>query len=156
MGNHEDRIPKLQASPNEIIKTAANAVMADLTDLICKRLKAKLTPYDIDAGWLRFGDTDFGHGYPYGENALRDTAILRGKCVIAHLHTPGQVCVKRSDGATGYCVGWLGDKARMKYAKTQASRSRWCNAFAWGEYCHNETIVRLEKRCVNGEWRLPL
>lgn len=155
IGNHEDRLYKLQIHPNAIISHCAGNVIGDLND-ICKKLRCQIIPYDIDAGWRKFGDCDFGHGYMFNMQAIRDHAEMRGKCVIAHLHRVGQEPGRRSDHPVGYCVGTLANINRMTYAKTQRSRTAWSQGFAWGEYCDNEAVIRLERRCNSGEWRIPL
>ena len=81
-----------------------------------------------------------------------------GKCVIAHLHKPGQVRARRLEGATGVCVGTLANIPAMAYAKTQKSRCAWNHGFVFGEYCEGkgaETISWLIEKGTNG-WRLPI
>jgi len=155
LGNHSSRLYKLQNHHNAIISHCAGQVIGDINDL-AKDLKFKIIPYDIDMGWRKFGDCDFGHGYMFNMAAIRDHAEMRGKCVIAHLHRVGQEPGRRSDHPVGYCVGALCDISRMDYAKTQRSRTAWSQGFAWGEYCDTETVVRLERRCNSGAWRMPL
>lgn len=155
IGNHEARLYELARSPRAIISHCAGGVIGQIND-VARELKAKLYPYDIAKGWLKVGDTLFGHGYMFNENAIRDHAETVGKCVIGHLHIAGEQPGRRLDGAVGYCLGLLGDIERMGYARQRRATLRWRNAFAWGEYCDDETIIRIEKRCENGTWRLPI
>ena len=157
-GNHEDRIPKLQGHSNSIISFAADQVALEL-DKVIRSLGADYVPYDIQSGWREIGDTRFGHGYMFSENALRDHAELVGNCVIAHLHKPGMVRARRLEGATGICVGTLANIPAMAYAKTQKSRTAWNHGFVFGEYCEGkgaETISWLIAKGNQGEWRLPI
>ena len=156
-GNHEDRISKLQEHSNSIISYAADQVAAQLDDIL-EKLGAEYVPYDIQSGWREIGDTKFGHGYMFSENALRDHAELVGKCVIAHLHKPGQIRARRREGATGICTGTLANIPAMAYAKTQKARCAWNHGFVFGEYCESnrpETVSWLIEKGANG-WRLPL
>lgn len=156
-GNHEDRIYKLQEHTNGIISYAANKVAEEL-DAVLKDLRADFVPYDIQAGWRKIGDTRFGHGYMFSENALRDHAELVGKCVIAHLHRPGQIRARRLEGATGICTGTLANIPAMAYAKTNKARCAWNHGFVFGEYTEGrkpETVSWLMEKGTNG-WRLPI
>lgn len=154
MGNHEDRIERFQEHPNAFKAFVAGRVIGDL-HAAREKLRAHLIPYDIEEGWRLLGNHLFGHGYMYNEAAIRDHAELVGNCVIAHLHRTGEERGRRRGGATGHCLGLLGDIAQLKYAKCNKSTTRWQNAFAYGEYCDNATTVHLVKRADNGVWRLP-
>lgn len=153
-GNHDRRVRNLVGHPNAMTAYFARQLCNELDDL-ARRLKAKQIPYDIDAGWLKLGDTLFGHGYMYNQMAIRDHAETFGKCVIAHLHRVGQERGRALNSPTAYCVGYLGDKAKFTYADTQRSRLAWSQGFAWGEYSNDHCIVRLEEKSPAG-WRLPL
>lgn len=152
-GNHEERIYRLLDHPNAKVAYCARQLMGELNDLATK-LHARRVEYDIDKGWLQFGDTLFGHGYMYNQAAIRDHAETFGKCVIAHLHRVGAERGRHRSNPTAYCVGYLGDKEKFGYAKTNRSRLAWSQGFAWGEYDDKSTIVRLEE--LNHAWRCPL
>jgi len=154
-GNHEDRIYRLLNSNRAKVKYLASKVISDL-EVSIEGMGAKHVLYDINSGWVKLGDTKFGHGYMFNMTAIRDHAETFGKCVIAHLHRVGQEPGRRIDAPVGYCVGTLADITKMTYAKTQRAKLAWSQGFAWGEYCSTETVIRLERRCNNGEWRLPL
>ena len=153
-GNHDRRVRNLLDHPNAMTAYFARQLCGELDDL-ARRLKARQVPYDIDSGWLRFGDTLFGHGYMYNQQAIRDHAEAFGKCVISHLHRVGQERGRSLNSPTAYCLGYLGDRSRFTYADTQRSRLAWSQGFAWGEYSDRHCIVRLEEKSPAG-WRLPL
>jgi hypothetical protein len=158
-GNHDDRVHNMLEHPNAIIAHCAGKVIEDIRQ-IDEANKTLVRPYDQDDGWFTFGDTKFGHGWMFNEMAVRDHAETYGKCVIAHLHTPGEMQGRRSDRPTAWCVGTMADPKRMTYAKNWRGVNRWKHGFVWGEFNSRETIVRLERKiCGNGgaeEWRLPL
>jgi hypothetical protein len=155
IGNHEDRLYHLAKSPNAIAAHCANDVIGKINDR-AKETKAKLHPYDIERGWLKLGDTLFGHGYMCGEQAIRDHAESIGRCVIAHLHRVGEAPGRRSDRSVAYCVGMLADGSRLDYAKTRRAKLAWANGFGWGYYCDEFCTVHLESALPDGTWRLPI
>lgn len=154
MGNHEDRIERFQDHPNAFKAFVAGRMIGDL-HAAREKLRALLVPYHIEEGWRPLGNHLFGHGYMYNEMAIRDHAELVGNCVIAHLHRTGEERGRRRGGATGYCLGLLGDIAQLQYAKTHKATTKWQNAFAYGEYCDRATTVNLVRRAETGDWRLP-
>lgn len=158
-GNHDDRIHQMLDHPNAIVARCAASIIEDLRK-VDESNKTIVRPYDMEDGWFTFGDTKFGHGWMFNEMAIRDHAEAYGKCVIAHLHTPGEMQGRRSDKPSGWCVGMLGDPKKMTYAKNWRGRLRWKHGFVWGEYSSKSTIVRLERwTCAHGEaeeCRLPL
>lgn len=155
IGNHEDRLYELAKSPRAIVSHCAGSIIGEIRDT-ARKLKAKIHPYDIERGWLRLGDTLFGHGYMFGEQGIRDHAESIGRCVIAHLHRVGEAPGRRSDRAVAYCVGMLADASLMGYAKTRRAKLAWNNGFGWGYYCDDFCAVHLESALPDGTWRLPL
>lgn len=151
LGNHEDRINRYIGHPDAIISYAASKVMSEVEQL-CRKTKTEIVPYDIDLGWRQFGDTLFGHGYMYNQNAVRDHAETFGKCVFAHLHRTGLEKARQRNGATGYCVGWLGRKQAAGYAKTFRSRLAWNNGYTYGYYNDKYTIVNLVEKHPTAGW----
>ena len=157
-GNHEDRLWNNMFHPSAIRARAAQALVEDIRNAV-KKLRAKhIEAYDItdSRAMFRFGDTTFLHGYMFNENGVRDHAEHFGRCVIAHLHTPGEANGRRSDHATATCVGTLADVRKLNYAKNRRSTARWGAGFVWGEFNDRECVVWLAKRNQHGEWRLPL
>lgn len=155
MGNHEDRITKLLDHPNAITSYAASKVMGEISDL-CRKMHARVVPYDNEEGWVKFGDTRFGHGFMFNEMGIRDHAEAYGKCVIGHLHTPGMAHGRTLDPSVCYCVGWLGRNQMASYAKTNKSRHKWNNGYVWFEYNDQATVIRLEEKHPTAGWRCAL
>lgn len=155
LGNHCDRAYRLRQSARSKIAYAAARLVTDYETLVKDKLKAKLIPYDLETGWVALGDTLFGHGYMFNQLAIRDHAEAIGKCVIGHLHRVGQERGRHISSPTAYCVGFLGDKSKFSYAKTNRQKFAWSQGFGWGEYNEQHCIVRLEQKSPCG-WRLPL
>lgn len=159
LGNHDDRIYNLLGHQNAIIAHCAGKVVEDLRQ-VDEKNKTIVRPYCMDDGWFTFGDTKFGHGWMFNEMAVRDHAEAFGKCVIAHLHTPGEMRGRRGDRPTGWCVGSFIDPKKATYAKNWRGRLRWAHGFVWGEFSDKHCTVHLERwNCTHGEqeeWHSPL
>ncbi len=159
IGNHDVRIFKQAESKNALVALAAGHARNEFLTACSKaKVKELVDHYDINRSWITLGDAKFLHGFPYGENAIRDTAEHFGKCVFAHLHTPGIARARRSDHAAGYCVGTLANIPAMDYACTRRATARWAHGFVFGEYNDTECHVNLSEGEPNkaGSWRLPL
>lgn len=155
MGNHEDRVTRLIGHHNAVISYAASRVMGEITGL-CGKMHCKVIPYDNELGWVKFGDTLFGHGHMFSMAAIREHAEAFGKCVFGHLHRTGIERARTRQHATGYCVGWLGRKQAASYAKSNRSRLAWNNGYAHGEYNDKYAVIRIEERHPEFGWRSPL
>lgn len=159
LGNHDARIYKLLDHPSAIVAHCAGKVVEDLRQ-VDEANGTIVKPYHMRGGFFRFGDTLFGHGWMFNEMAIRDHAETFGKCVIAHLHTPGEAWGRRGDQPTAWCVGTLGDPDKFDYAQARRATLRWAHGFVWGEFNDDFCVVRLERQvCGHGgheHWRLPL
>ena len=152
-GNHEDRLVGMASHPKAIIAYAAGQVQKDI-DEVCRRMHCETVPYDIERGWRRLGDTLFGHGYMFNENAPRDHAESFGKCVIAHLHKVAMVSGRALNAPSCYVVGCMAEIPAMAYARRRRSSLSWANGFAYGEYTEDSCDIRLRTLDV-GSWKAP-
>lgn len=158
-GNHDHRIWKLLGHQNAILAHCAAKVIEDIRQ-IDEANETQLRPYKRRGVWFDFGDTRFGHGFMYNQMAIRDHAEHFGKCVIAHLHTPGMMHGRRLDNPTCICVGTQARTDLLEYADTNRQTDCWAHGIAFGEYSdkHCETYL-VSQLCGHGEgepWRLPL
>lgn len=154
-GNHEDRLNQYLSHPNAMKRLAAQKVTETFQETFAA-LKAQVIPYGIREGWLKLGDCRFGHGYMFGENAIKEHAESVGKCVIAHLHRVGAEPGRVLNGAMGYCVGTLADIPAMGYAKARRATLRWSHGLAYGEYDAKSCTVHLCEIDPNGNWSAPI
>lgn len=136
VGNHEDRIYAHLDDPNALVRAAAESVTSSMRQCIVKELKAKFVEdYDIQRSWRRMGPALIGHGWMFNESAIRDHAEYLGcDCAIAHLHRDGVERARFVGGATGVCIGYLGDVQKFTYASRRKATAKWSNAFLWGEF----------------------
>lgn len=142
-GNHEDRLWRLATNRREMVAFAARCVIQHI-ETTCKLLDSPLYQYSYDTMWRLLGDTYFGHGYLFNMQAARDHAETLGRSVVfGHTHTIATATSRTMRNATGYNIGWLGDKTKAGYAKTRRQTRAWANGFAYGEYCDDETKVNI-------------
>jgi len=159
-GNHEDRLWRLQHSPNAIIAHAAYDIVKQIAST-CHKLRAELVPYDGVFQQRQIGNVTLTHGTIYNENSPRDMAEMYGNVIFAHTHKVGAMKGRRVDCPTGYCVGTLTKKGALEYAKTRRSTLAWSQGFVWGFYCEGKTggqsVLWLHEQPANqAEWVLPL
>ena len=143
LGNHDWRPYRFTRSPNAIVRRAAQACVDEIECIITRELVAELVPYRVMDGWRMIGDTAFGHGYMYGENAVRDTAEMLGRpIVMGHVHTitsqPGRVL----GAPTGRSAGLIADIRQLEYAHGRRNTLRWQNGWLYGEYDTQKTITQ--------------
>lgn len=154
-GNHDIRLWNAAEHPDAILAGAAQGLIKQIYTSLPAKCQF-IDTYDIKKSVLRIADTSLLHGFMYNENAIRDHAEHFGKCMIAHLHTVGQAAGRRDSGGSCYCVGYLGDAEKFKYAKQRRSMAKWSQGFAWGEYSDKEMVIWLNERTKEGTWRMPL
>lgn len=158
-GNHDHRIKRYLGHPNAILAHCAGKVVEDIRQ-IDEENETIVHPYKRRGVWFKFGDTLFGHGFMYNQMAIRDHAEHFGKCVIAHLHTPGEMRGRRLDNPVAWCVGTLARTDLLEYADTHRNTDTWAHGFVFGEFSKNHCEVFLARQlCGHGgmeSWRLPL
>jgi hypothetical protein len=157
IGNHEDRLYGLQNSPSAIVAHCATSAISELMNAM-KDMRAKVTAYDIEKGWLDFGGTMFGHGFMYNETAVRDhVEMLRKPVVFGHLHRVDRAAGRSVGAPIGWSIGCLADIESMHYARRNRSVTRWAHGIAYGEYVDGgEGCTVNVLTPVGGAWRYPL
>lgn len=154
-GNHCNRLVNWMGHPNAIVADCARMTWNALNDAAA-RVGALTIPYDIDEGWYSLGGVYWGHGYMFNEQFVRDHAeMLGGPCVIAHGHVPQQVPGRVRGSQPSFCVGMLGDRKKMNYARLRRNTSRWNAGAVWGEICENESRLWLASAQGHGPIQFP-
>jgi len=137
MGNHEDRLWALQDHPKALVSFAANCVIEQIEKL-AEDINCEIVPYASIAdenAWRMIGDTLFGHGFVFNENAVRDHVEMLGHpVVIAHLHKVMTQTGRVVGAPDGHCVGTLADIPAMAYAGRRRATTSWSQGWAYGEY----------------------
>lgn len=154
-GNHCWRLIEAMNSPNALVAHAAKCVWRELQGTL-KTLKTKTVPYVADKNWFEIGGTYWGHGFWYGEHAVRDTAeYLGGPVVMAHLHRPHMVSGRTRKWTQSYCVGTLADIDKLKYAERRRATALWGHGVVFGEVSADKAQLWLASCEKNGELRFP-
>lgn len=149
LGNHEHRIYKiLETAKNETVKFAAKKIADDIAS-ICHGFKAELVPYSTihdGSSWRLIGNTAFGHGYLYNENAARDHAEMLGRPVVfGHIHRLIRQPARTIGAPEGISVGCLCNIPSMEYAGRRRATVAWDVGFGYGEYNTENCIINLER-----------
>lgn len=144
LGNHEDRVFALRQHNNELVSWAAGQVVEDI-EYMARSLKAELVPYSgtFDPGsWRRYGNTAFGHGFLFSENACRDHAEMIGMPVVhGHIHRIAHQPGRSLGAPMGISVGCLASIPAMHYAKTRRATASWATGYGWGEFDATKCII---------------
>lgn len=138
MGNHEDRIFRMQDHYNGVIADNCQRIVSDIMGWGVKT-KCEIVQYAsiVDHhSWRLFGDTLAGHGIMYGDNCTRDhVELLRGMSVIhAHDHKAKMQAGRCIGAPMGYSVGTLADIPAMGYAAGRRQTAAWSGGIVFGEY----------------------
>ena len=135
-GNHEARIWKHFDDPSALISKCARDTAKHVTKFIREELRAKFVDsYNINRSWLRLGPYLLGHGWMYGENAVREHAeLMATNCIIAHTHSFAVARGRVHTGATCISVGMLADYDALSYAHQRKATSKWTVSFLSCEY----------------------
>jgi hypothetical protein len=145
-GNHDHRPYKFLSHPNQMVRTAAQTVVADM-ERFAKSIRAELIPYHgvHDArSWRTLGGTAFGHGFMHGLSACEQHVwLLRAPCVFGHTHRVDQRSARTLGGMIGRTIGCMADIDRLTYAHASQSTAGWRNAWAYGEYSNNWCTVEV-------------
>lgn len=157
LGNHDDtRWDKWMDHPN--------ATKRHLAELLHERAHSEyhalqihdVLPYDIKKGWLHYAGANWGHGYMYNENAVRDHAeMVGGITYMAHLHSIQERNGRTVKPSVCRCIGWLGDAEKAGYARLRRNTLSWDNGFLLTEHSEKDTVswqIRLDE---TGKFRLP-
>lgn len=152
-GNHDWRVYELQDHYNAQVAELSRRLWTDLNNAA---KHAKKVPYDFEHGWFEMGGVAWGHGYWFNEAAVRDHAEYLGMPVVmAHVHVPQSVPGRTRKETQSFCVGLLGDRQKMAYARRRRATSRWRGGCVFGEISDKDAYLWLAEE-IDGEIRFPL
>jgi hypothetical protein len=134
-GNHDARLWRLTQDARGLVRKFARDGVAQILDYLKGINCHYVGDYDI-RNVYKLGSVTFLHGFSANINAPAEHAAVYGDCVMGHLHRNEQKAAKRFGGATGTCVGGLGDFELMTYASQRLATHMWGRGWAYGE--HNE------------------
>lgn len=155
-GNHDFvRVDRLLNDHRALVKEAAEEMYRRMI-LPLKECRTQVFQWNIWEAW-KMGGFTFNHGFTYGINYIRKTAMHRGNSVVAHGHWAGSATADREDNPTCYAVGTLADIPHMGYAETRFATYGWNHALLHGEICDDRAQLNLHTWPKGEtEWRLPI
>lgn len=152
-GNHEARLIRLSDSRNEMVSYAATEALNRI-DRMTQKLKCDVVDYTgtyDPAAWRLLGNTAFGHGFLYNEQAARDHVEMIGRPVVfGHVHKILRQAGRMHGAPEGVCVGCVCDIPSMAYAANRRATAAWDLGYAWGEYTDEWCKVYVERI---GQWQ---
>lgn len=150
LGNHDYRPYKYMEHGCAIVRKAASACVGEIDSLIQDELKAEFVrSYQLRKSWRMIGNTAFGHGFMFNQQAARDHAKVLGvQTVIAHIHTLSAKSAPSIGAPIGYSAGLLADIDQLSYAGQRESTAGWINGWVYGWYCDDATTVNLHRAQV--------
>jgi hypothetical protein len=155
LGNHDWRLWKATQDSRGLVRQFAKDTIKQI-ERTCERMKCKVLPYHSREGVYKSGNLSFLHGYHAGAGAVAQHARIYRSSVFGHLHTNSISHERGVDSPVAYCVGGLGDHARMEYAAQRTATLAWCPGWAFG-YINQRTgnfAVWLAHK-VDGKWLTP-
>jgi DNA repair exonuclease SbcCD nuclease subunit len=155
-GNHDFvRVDRLLSDHRALVKEAARDIYDKMMQPL-KEAKTRVFQWNIWESW-EMGGFKFNHGFIYGQNYIRKTAMHRGNSVVAHGHWAGSATADCENNPTCYAVGTLSDIPHMRYAETRFATYGWNHGFIWGEICDDRAQLNLHTwPRGETEWRLPV
>ena len=160
LGNHEDRLWRIQESHSQGIMRYAAADVSERIRKQCNRTKTKLYRYHAETGVHREanGALAFCHGFSANQNSVKEHAThycqAGGTVIMGHLHRVECQTGKRQGGTWGYSAGCMADISKMTYAKNRLATAGWENAWTFGVWKGETAITWLARRC-GPHWLLP-
>jgi len=157
LGNHDRRPYDLMDHPSAVVSELSKRLVEDMRGAAAAVKCRMHEAYDIETSWLTVANIDFGHGWMYNINALRDHVEMRGRnVVIAHLHTPHEFGGRNVGAPRGICVGTGADPRLMSYARRRRQTLTWAHGIAFGEYTDTQSTMHLISwRCEHGQREDP-
>lgn len=154
-GNHDERIFDIAKddSAHGLLRDAAKEGCRDIEKL-CRKLKCKMYPYDVNKGVYQLGKMKFIHGFHAGVNAARQHALVYaedGGCVLhGHTHSIQAATIARLGGATGRSVGCLA-RLDMEYSRAHTARLAHAHGWAYG-LTWNKGYEAYQAKKIGKQW----
>jgi hypothetical protein len=152
LGNHDWRLWKAMSDSRGLVRQFAKDTISQI-DRACAQMKCRVLPYHSRDGVYKCGNLSFLHGYHAGVGAIAQHARIYRGSIFGHLHCNGQVSERGIDRPTAYCVGGLGDHAKMEYAAQRTATLAWGPGWAYG-VINEKTgnyVVRIATK-LDGRW----
>jgi UDP-2,3-diacylglucosamine pyrophosphatase LpxH len=144
LGNHDDRLwQTAQKHSIGLIRDTAKMGIRDIEN-ICRAMKCKIFPYDVDKGILSLGKINFVHGFYHGVTATKRHAETFGKqggaVVHGHIHSFQFASIPKMGGCTGISAGCLATTA-MDWNRAKVNRLAHEAGWVYGFYSNKSWAI---------------
>jgi hypothetical protein len=156
LGNHDDRIWKLQESSDGIMRERCYMLVEASKREFSKR-KIQWIPYRVDQFLqLPEGGPKFIHGFRSTMYPAKAHFENWGPCIHGHVHKPDTYAARHIDGEGSYSVGCLADLSLMHYADRTPAKLGWRQGWLYG-LIHQKTGKWYAWHATNeqGNWITP-
>lgn len=144
LGNHDDRLWQTAHKHSiGLIRDTAKMGIKDI-EKICRSMKCKIYPYDVDKGILSLGKINFVHGFYHGITATKRHAetfgVQGGAVVHGHIHSFQFASIPKMGGCTGVSAGCLATTA-MDWNRAKVNRLAHEAGWVYGYYSKNSWAI---------------
>lgn len=148
-GNHDERIFNLvHTTADATLQHYASKMVTEI-EVLARRLKAAMKPYDSRLGVLDLEGIRSIHGYAAGVGAARKFAQVYGTCSFNHTHAMDICPVEHwPEPAVAYGTGCL-LRIDQPYNSTQPGKLRHENGWLYG-ITNGTSATYFQARCKNG------
>lgn len=148
-GNHDERIYDLQGSATGVMRDYAGDAVKKFEQLVTKKCRAKMLPYDARHGILRLGHMKVVHGYFHGKGAAASHARVYRHCHFFHIHAFYTAPVESDDGPKeATSIGSI-CKVDMPYNQRQPNKLTHNNGWRYGVIFPDGTYQYWDARRIN-------
>lgn len=153
-GNHDERIWDLQAENRGPISDLATKCIEEF-EVVRKKVKCEMLPYDRRHGILEIGKLRVLHGFYCGVNASRKSAQVWGSCVVSHGHTVQLAAIEGPENRVGRMIGCL-CSLDMKFQRANVGSLLHRHGFAYGVIEDKTGFYQVHQaEKVGDKWILP-
>jgi hypothetical protein len=149
-GNHDERLWYFRESATGLLRDYAGDGIKRV-EAICRKLKAKMLPYDSALGVYKLGHLSLIHGYHAGLNAAAMHAKVYGNCCFGHVHSQETTAVPSLVPAEARSIGCLCNRD-MGYINAKTGKLRWAQGWAYGYLFEDGTYQLFMTRKINGNF----
>ena len=149
LGNHDDRLWQTAFKHSiGIIRDTAKMGIRDI-EKVCRKMKCKMLPYEVDRGILELGKARFCHGFYHGVTATKRHAETFGKSggllVHGHIHSIQMYSIPRIGGSAAMSAGCLAN-TRMEWNRAKVNRLAHECGWIYGYYSNKGWVAHIARK----------
>jgi predicted phosphodiesterase len=153
LGNHDVRAWDLAESTDAVKADLGQRMVKDI-QMVAKRNKASLIPYDSRLGVVSIGHLNVVHGFHTGMSACAAHSRIYGNVVFGHCHSIESYQTPGLKPQEARCIGCLCD-LNPGYANRKTGKLRWSHGWVYGWVEDDGSYSIFQVRGINGKFRAP-